>query len=92
MEDESQCFFKLDEKRTSHQIPFDTILDGVVARKVVRDGGAQSCNGEARGQLAFFIMDTTCVKEHELTQRPSLEYRISFVKVKILLTSYSFSQ
>lgn len=84
MEDESQRFFKLDEKRTSHQIPYDTILDGVVARKVVRDGaGAQNCNGEARGQLAFFIMDTTYVKEHELTQRPSLEYRISVVKVKM---------
>ena len=49
--------FQLNLKRAPQLIPNDTILDGIVVRKLVRDGIDPNSNQEAKGRLTFVIMD-----------------------------------
>ncbi len=82
MENENQHIFKLDRGRTPQLIPKETVLDGVVARKLERDGGALNNSGEAQGKLTFVIMDATLVGSEDVAMMP-LENRMKCVQVMI---------
>ena len=61
---------------TPRLTPKDTVLDGVVTRKIVRDGAIQKGN-----KLTFVIMDSTRVKGINLTDK-GIQERISTVQVR----------
>jgi len=66
--------FVLDQGHTLQQIPINTILNGIVVRKIVRDGVSK----EEKPTLV--IMDATCVNGVNLTKK-SFEERNLIVKV-----------
>ena len=80
MENETQHIFVVDPDFAPRLIPKDTVLDGIVVRKIVRDGAAQSRSAEAKGKLSFVIMDATRVNGLDLTQK-NIKDRISVVQV-----------
>jgi len=78
MQNGGKKIFELDPNCVPQLIPADTILDGVVVRKlIVRDG-----NQEAKGRLTFVIMNAYRCNEENLKKKSMLE-RISIVQVHI---------
>lgn len=73
-ENEKGEIFVLDQDRTPQLISINTVLDGIVVRKIVRDGTA------TEGKLTFVIMDATCVNGVDLTKK-SFEERSLVIKV-----------
>ena len=71
---ETEDIFVLDQDHTPQKIPINTILDGIVVRKIVRDGAA------SEGKLTFVIIDSTCVNGINLTKK-SFEQRSLIIKV-----------
>lgn len=83
MENMTQHVFKLDDDRAPHLTVKDTVLDGLVVRKVHHDGSPSAeTDEETKGKLTFVIMDATRCSGVDLTRRNILE-RISFVQVQI---------
>ncbi len=80
MENNSQHVFSVDSDRAPRLIPKDTILDGIMVKKIVRNGAAQNHNQETNGELSFVIMDATRVNGVDLTQN-NIQDRISVVQV-----------
>lgn len=84
MENMTQHIFKLDEDRAPQLTTKDTVLDGLVMRKIRPDGLTNSeANDEievAKGKLTFVIMDATRCSGVDLTRR-NIQERISFVRV-----------
>ena len=92
MENESQHLFVVDPDFAPQLIPKDTVLDGIVVRKIVRDGAAQIDNNqEAKGGLSFFVMDATRVNGVDLTEK-NIQERISVVQVERSSSLFSFNQ
>jgi len=80
LEDRVQRILKVDQDRTP-QIPKNTVLIGIVTRKIIRNENAQNSNSEANdGKLTFVIMDATRVNGVDLTQKNVTE-RISTIQV-----------
>ena len=77
MQNNTQHIFKVDQDLAPRLIPNDTILDGIVVKKLVR---GESSNDEGNGKLSFVIMDATRFDGEQLTQKSILE-RISAVQV-----------
>ncbi len=76
MQNGGKKIFELDPNCVPRLIPADTILDGVVVRKlIVRDG-----NQEAKGRLTFVIMNAYRCNGENLKKKSMLE-RISVVQV-----------
>ncbi len=75
MENRAQYIFKVAKDGAPRLIPKDTVLDGVVTRKTVRDGAIQ------KGKLTFVIMDSTRVKGINLTDK-GIQERIATVQVR----------
>jgi len=75
-ENNTQNVFKVDPD-LAPQLPKDTILDGIIVKKLVRGEGS---NGNGDGKLSFVIMDATRVDGVQLTQK-SIQERISAVEV-----------
>ena len=80
MENETQHIFIVDQDRAPKPIPKDTVLDGIVVRKIVRDGAAQNNNEVAYGKLTFVIMDATRINGVDLTEK-NIQERISVAQV-----------
>ena len=79
MQNNTQHVFKIDQGLIAPKlIPKDTILDGIVVKKLVR-GKSSNRNGDGT-KLNFVIMDATRVDGVQLTQKTILE-RISAVQV-----------
>ena len=75
----TQHVFKIDQGLIAPKlIPKDTILDGIVVKKLVR-GKSSNRNGDGT-KLNFVIMDATRVDGVRLTQKSILD-RISAVQV-----------
>ncbi len=68
--------FQLDRNRAPQLMPVDTVLDGIVVRKILRDEN----NREAAGKLTFLIIDAIRCKGVDLTQQ-NIQERISKVQV-----------
>ena len=84
MENMTQHIFKLDEDHAPQLTVKDTVLDGLVVRKIRPDGLA-NCEAneeveEAKGMLTFVIMDATRCSGVDLTGR-NIQERISFIRV-----------
>ena len=77
MQNNTRHIFKVDQDLAPQFIPNDTILDGIVVKKLVRGEGS---NDEGDGKLSFVIMDATRFDGEQLTQKSILE-RISAVQV-----------
>ena len=77
MENNTQHVFKVDPD-LAPKLPKDTILDGIVVKKLVRGEGSNG-NGDD-GKLSYVIMDATRVDGVQLTQK-SIQERISAVEV-----------
>ena len=78
MENNTQHVFKVDPDLAPKVIPKDTILDGIVVKKLVRGKGSKRNVDGAK--LNFVIMDATRVDGDQLTQKGILD-RISAVQV-----------
>jgi len=78
MQNNTQHVFKIDPDLAPKVIPKDTILDGIVVKKLVR-GKSSNRNGDGT-KLNFVIMDATRVDGVQLTQKSILD-RISAVQV-----------
>ena len=76
MENHTRNIFKLDQEFTPKLSVKDTLLDGIVVRKIVTGEG----NQEAKGKLTFLIMDAIRCHGVDLT-RKSIQERISIVQV-----------
>ena len=76
-ENNTQHVFKVDPD-LSPKLPKDTILDGIIVKKLVRGEGSNDGNGD--GKLSFVIMDATRVDGVQLSQK-SIQERISAVEV-----------
>ena len=73
--------FQLDQDRSPQLIPFDTILDGFLSRKIFRDGAADENNQDwCKGKRTFVIMDAIRCNGVDLTQKIILE-RIGVIEV-----------
>ncbi len=70
------------QDRAPQRIPNDTILFGMIVRKVLRDEATLNSNPEAKGKLMFVILDATRVSGADLTEK-SLLARICAVQVKL---------
>ena len=82
MENETQHIFELDQDRIVQKIPNDTVLEGIVVKKIVRDGAAQSSNAGAKGKLTFVIMDATRINGADLVPKNFQERIIMAHQVK----------
>lgn len=84
MENMTQHIFKLDEDRAPQLTVKDTVLDGLVVRKIRPNGlGSFEANEDvevAEGKLTFVIMDATRCSGVDLTGR-NIQERISFIHV-----------
>ncbi len=76
MENHTRNIFKLDQEFAPKLSVKDTLLDGIVVRKIVTGEG----NQEAKGELTFLIMDAIRCDGVDLT-RKSIQERISIVQV-----------
>lgn len=85
LEDSAENIFKVAKSRAFRVIPPETVLDGIVVRKIVR--AEHDSNQEAsNGKLTFVIMDATRVNGVDLTQKNILE-RMSAVQVLKLVNN-----
>jgi len=73
MENRAQHIFKVVEDGAPQLIPEDSVLEGIVARKIVREGATQKAN------LTFVILDAKMVKGRDLTNK-SVKQRISTIQ------------
>lgn len=74
----TQHIFKVAKSCAFRVIPPETVLDGIVVRKIVR---SERSNQEAsNGKLTFVIMDATRINGVDLTQK-SIQERMSIVQV-----------
>jgi len=80
MENSTQQIFQFAKSRLFQHFPTETVLDGIVVRKMVRGDAAQNVNQNPDGKLTFLIMDATRVKGVDVTQK-SIQERISIVQV-----------
>jgi len=76
IENKKLNIFQLDRNRAPQLMPVDTVLDGIVVRKILRDEN----NQEAVGKFTFFIIDAIRCKGVDLTQK-NIQERISQVQV-----------
>ena len=72
--------FKLDQDRALQLIPADTVLDGFLSRKILRDGAHENSQDWSKGKLTFIIMDAIRCKGVDLTQK-SIQERITAIQV-----------
>jgi len=82
MEHQDRHIYKVAQDRAPQRIPNDTILFGMIVRKVLRDEATLNSNPEAKGKLMFVILDATRVSGADLTEK-SLLARICAVQVKL---------
>jgi len=81
MENMAQHFFKVDQDRALQVTATDTVLDGILTRKIISDGSpCLNNNQEEKGKLTFVVMDATRCRGVDLTRKNILE-RISAVQV-----------
>jgi len=81
MENMAQHFFKVDQDHAPQMTATDTVLDGILTRRFIRDGSPRvNNNQEEKGKLTFVVMDATRCRGIDLTKMNILE-RISAVKV-----------
>lgn len=90
-QDKTQHVFIVDPDRAPQAIPRDTILDGIVVKKIVRAGEAASNSNSAdvEGKVTFVIMDATRVNGVDLIPMTILD-RISFVMVNLNMRKLLF--
>lgn len=86
MENIKLNIFKLDQEWAPQLNVKNTVLDGFLTRKIVRNPAAQN-NQQTKGKLVFVIMDTTRVNGVDLTEENICE-RISAVRVPFNNTNF----
>ena len=77
LENRANHIFKVDHYCAPQLIPKNTVLDGIVTRKILRDGAIQNNH---KGKLTFFIMDATRCSGIDFIQK-SIRQRISTIQV-----------
>lgn len=81
MQSSTQHFFQVDLNYIPHLIPTNTILDGILVRRIVGDFAAHNINNPmANGRLTYVIMDAIRCHGVNLT-RKTLQERMSTVEV-----------
>ncbi len=78
--------FKVDRNCTPQLIPNDTILEGVIVRKIDRDETTQNSNG----RLTFVITYAFRCQGEDLLAEPSIQERISTIMVHKFCLRSSF--
>ena len=77
LENRANHIFKVDHYCAPQLIPKNTVLDGIVTRKIIRDEAIQNNN---KGKLTFLVMDATRCSGIDLTQE-NIQQRISTIQV-----------